>query len=101
MTLPINHNRYHINQSLYTYNRGGICPLITEFTVVGMMEHDSSILYSNDKQSWIREDYLFMNKEEAYQHLIQQAQDEMKAEEPEEADVVVEETVIESESCCS
>lgn len=70
-------NKYQLGEKLYSFNVGGIKPLVANFQVSGIVNKDGSILYTKDMNNWIKEEYLFKSRMEAYTALITEAQAEM------------------------
>jgi hypothetical protein len=70
-------NKYQLGEKLYYFNVGGIRPLVTVFEVNGMVFNEGAVLYTKDKNNWVKEDYLFRTRMESYTALISQAQAEM------------------------
>lgn len=70
-------NKYQLGDKLYCFNVAGVKPLIADFIVEGMVSNEGVVLYTKDKTNWVREDYLFRARKEAYTALIAEAQIEM------------------------
>jgi len=72
-------SKFQLGDKIYCFNIGMQKPLIHELTVNGIMndQENNSVLYSDDKSAWIKEEFLFKTRKEAYRYLIQQAEAEM------------------------
>ena len=70
-------NKFCIDEKLYCFNIGMQSPLIKEFVVKGIVSNDDGLFYSQDKNAWIKEEYLYKDRKAAYKYMIQQAENEM------------------------
>ena len=72
-------SKFQLGDKIYCFNIGMQKPLVHELTVKGIVndQENDSVLYSDDKSAWIKEEFLFKTKKEAYRHLILQAETEM------------------------
>lgn len=77
----INHgiSKFQIGDKLYCFNIGMQHPLVIDFVVKGIVHNDDGMFYSADKSVWVKEDYLYNNRKEAYRALIKQAENEMNS----------------------
>jgi len=72
-------SKFQLGDKIYCFAIGMQKPLIHELTVNGILndQENDAVLYTDDKSAWIREEFLFKTRKEAYRHLIQQAETEM------------------------
>ena len=80
MTKLLTKNRFNIGDTAYAYNVGMQFPLIRELTIVGIVENEDGMYYTNDMSLWIKDEFLFDDKDKAYKSLIIQAEKEMDEE---------------------
>lgn len=70
-------SKFVIGEKIYFYNIGMQHPLIVEMVVKGVVNNDDGLYYTADKSMWIKEEFLFKSRKDAYKHLIEQAEAEM------------------------
>ena len=70
-------SRFTLGDKVYCYNVGMQSPLVVEVTIKGLVNNDDGIYYTADKSLWIKEEFLFKNRKDAYKSLISQAESEM------------------------
>ncbi len=75
---PNKMNKFSIGDKVYMYCGSMCSPLVTDIVINGIISNEGSILYTTDRSAWIREEYLFKARKEAYNALIQQAENEMQ-----------------------
>lgn len=71
-------NQYNIGEQVFVYNVGMQSPLVSEFVIAGIISNDEGLFYSHDRSQWIKEDYLYKTRKDAYKSLITRAETEMK-----------------------
>jgi len=50
-----------------------MAPLVVEFEIIGIVDKgEEGIYYSCNLNNWVREDYLYQTKYDAYQELLEQ-----------------------------
>lgn len=74
---PIKVNKYCIDEKLYSFSMGVQSPLIRNFVVKGIISNDDGLFYTQDKNTWIKEEFFYKTRKDAYRALIQQAENEM------------------------
>lgn len=71
--------KYGIGDKIFLYNVNMQNPLVTEMVIAGIITNDDGFYYTNiEKSGWVKEDFVFKARMEAYRALIQQAENEMK-----------------------
>jgi len=69
--------KYEIGEKVYLFNLGMQNPLIAEMIINGIVNNDDGFYYTPDKKVWIKEEFIFKARMEAYRALIQQSENEM------------------------
>lgn len=70
-------SKFVIGEKFYVFNIGMQNPLIAELIVKGIVNDETGLMYTHDKNMWIKEEYLFKNRKDAYKALISHAEAEM------------------------
>jgi len=68
--------KFWINEKAFVFNPD-MQPLIVDFHIKAIQEQNGSIFYTQDKQKWVREDFVYKNRYSAYRALIKQAESEI------------------------
>jgi hypothetical protein len=71
-------NKFNIDDKAYVYNVSMQSPLVMEFLIVGIISNDEGLFYTHDRQQWVKEEYLYRTRKEAYKSLIAQAENELQ-----------------------
>jgi len=69
--------KFSIGDKIYSFNINMQHPLVNEVVVKGIVNNDDGIYYTGDKNLWIKEEFLYKTRKDAYRSLIQQAENEM------------------------
>ena len=71
-------SKFGVGDKTYVYNVSMQAPLVMEFEIVGVIKNDEGLFYSHDRNQWVKEEYLFKSRKEAYKSLIAQAENELQ-----------------------
>lgn len=66
--------KYKVDEIVYVFNI--FKPLVAEFLINGIMRNEEGVFYTHDGKSWIREEFFYPDKREAYQALQNQISNE-------------------------
>lgn len=70
--------KYKVDEIVYVFNI--FKPLIAEFLINGIIRNEEGVFYTHDGKSWVKEEYLYPAKYNAYVSLIKQSMSELEME---------------------